>query len=241
MGKNALITGASGDIGIAIAKQLAKTYNHLYLQYFSNEEQANSLRKELQQLGNDVTLIQADFSKEDGVNNVVENISTSLDLIVHNSGTSLFGLVTDVTDVEAEKFIRMHVTSPFLLTKKLLPAMIAKKTGKIIVISSIWGLTGASCEVLYSMVKGGQNTFVKALAKEVALSGISVNGVAPGAIDTKMLQQFSLEDKEALAEEIPAGRLGTPQEVANVVSFLSSDNSNYINGQILSINGAWHC
>ena len=119
--------------------------------------------------------------------------------------------------------------------------MIANKRGNIVVISSIWGLTGASCEVVYSMVKGGQNAFVKALAKELAPSGIRVNAVAPGAIDTDMLRRFSEEELQSIANDIPIGRIGKPDEVAKTVSFLVSDAASYITGQIISVNGGWYC
>ncbi|HET7658455.1 MAG TPA: SDR family oxidoreductase, partial [Bacillales bacterium] len=136
--------------------------------------------------------------------------------------------------------VQLHVSSPFLLTKELLTDMISAKNGKIIVISSIWGLVGASTEVLYSTVKGALNTFVKALAKEVAPSGISVNGIAPGAIETQMLDHLTEEEKAMLCDEIPMGRFGKPIEVADLAVFLASDSASYINGQIISINGAWH-
>jgi 3-oxoacyl-[acyl-carrier protein] reductase len=136
--------------------------------------------------------------------------------------------------------VQLHVTSPFLLTKYLLPKMISRKRGKILVISSVWGLAGASTEVLYSTVKGALNSFVKALAKEVAPSGISVNGIAPGAVSTKMLDHLTVEEKIALAEEIPMGRFARPEEIADLTVFLASDKAAYINGEIISINGAWY-
>jgi 3-oxoacyl-[acyl-carrier protein] reductase len=117
--------------------------------------------------------------------------------------------------------------------------MVKKREGNIIVISSIWGIVGASCEVLYSMVKGGQNSFVKALAKELAPSNIRVNAIAPGAIKTRMLSNFTEEELKALEDEIPLGRLGNPNEVAQTVSFLASKNSSYITGQVISVNGGW--
>jgi 3-oxoacyl-[acyl-carrier protein] reductase len=239
--QTALITGASGDIGKAIALKLSGKYKRIILHYHNNYETIVKVKDELERRGNDVIIVQADFSHKQGVNHFLKQYDGAVDLIVHNSGSSYFRLITDWDDQDAEDFIRLHVTSPFLLTKKLLPHMITKKQGTIIVVTSIWGITGAACEVLYSMVKGGQNTFVKALAKEVAPSGIKVNGIAPGAIDTKMLNEFTEAEKTALKEEIPEGKLGNPNEVANLVSYLASEQSNYINGQIISINGAWHC
>ncbi|OZM58634.1 3-oxoacyl-ACP reductase [Lottiidibacillus patelloidae] len=241
MNKTLLITGASGDIGQAIARELATQYQTIYLHYNKNRQSVEEMKKELNLKGINVFLVQANFSKREGVSTALKQIHDPIDTIIHNSGSSQFGLVTDLENEEVETFVQLHVTSPFLLSKALLPNMIREKQGKIVVVSSIWGLTGAACEVLYSMVKGSQNAFVKGLAKEVARSGVSVNAVAPGAIETKMMSGFSEVEKDDLADEIPQGRLGTPSEVANVVAFLTSEKSTYINGQIISINGAWHC
>jgi 3-oxoacyl-[acyl-carrier protein] reductase len=236
--KYALVTGASGGIGQSIAKQLAQDGYHLYLHYYRNKEALVALSE---QLSVHVHLVQADLSCSSGVDDLLSQLHHPIDVLIHNSGNSFYGLVTDMTDEQVQQMVQLHVTSPFLLTKRLLPSMIKKRSGQIVVISSIWGLTGASCEVLYSMVKGAQNTFVKALAKEVALSGIRVNAIAPGAIDTPMLAHLNEEELTDLAEQIPLGRIGTPEEVAKAVSFLISDDASYITGQILSVNGGWYC
>jgi len=236
--KYALITGASGGIGRSIARQLALDGYGLFLHYYRNKLRVEAL---CQELGVWSTAIRADLATRDGVEQLIAQIDRPLDAIVHVSGNSYYGLITDMTDEEVQRIVQLHLTSPVLITKKLLPPMIRKKSGNIIVISSIWGLTGASCEVVYSMVKGGQNTFVKALAKEVAPSGIRVNAVAPGAIRTEMLQSFSEADLENIAEEIPLGRIGEPNEVAQTVSFLLSEASSYITGQVISVNGGWYC
>ncbi|WP_338368208.1 SDR family oxidoreductase, partial [Enterococcus faecium] len=138
------------------------------------------------------------------------------------------------------RLIQVHVTSPILLTKLLLPKLISKKAGSIVAITSIWGQTGAANEVVYSTVKGAQISFVKALSKELAPSGIRVNGVAPGAIETPMLSSFSPDELDAVKSEIPISRLGTPEDIAHGVEFLLSEKADYITGQILSINGGWH-
>jgi 3-oxoacyl-[acyl-carrier protein] reductase len=241
MKKIGLITGASGDIGKAIALDLAKQYDTLYLHYNSDESSVLQLKSELEQFNVSAHLVHADFSKKNGVEKALTQIYDPIDTIIHNSGTSLFGLVTDIEEEQVHSFLQLHLTSPVLLTKALLPPMISNKKGTIIFITSIWGITGASCEALYSMVKGGQNAFVKSMAKELAPSGIQVNAVAPGAIETKMTNSFTEEEIKELAEEIPQGRLGRPEEIANVVSFLTSEKSSYINGQVMSVNGAWHC
>ncbi|MGG3892118.1 elongation factor P 5-aminopentanone reductase [Metabacillus fastidiosus] len=241
MEKYALITGASGGIGTAIARKLAKEGYHLYLHYYQNEKAILSLQQSLLTEGTNVQIIQADLSTKEGVQTLVQNVYTSVDLLVLNSGISYYGLVTDLNDEEIDMMIGLHIANPFRIAQKFIPAMVKKRAGNIIVISSIWGLTGSACEVLYSTVKGGQNAFVKALAKELAPSEIRVNAIAPGAVATNMLSQFSEEELRELEEEIPAGRLGKPEEIANTVAFLASDDSSYITGQIISVNGGWHC
>lgn len=238
--KYALITGASGGIGSEIALALAKEGFRLYLHYNENEKAINELRLKLLDKTDSITIIKADLSKKSGVKQLADSIATPIDSLILNSGKSYVGLITDMADSEVEEMVQLHITSPFMLTKALLPSMIQRKKGNIVAISSIWGQTGASCEVLYSMVKGGTNTFVKALAKEVAPSGIRVNGVAPGAISTQMLSNLTEEEKGQLCDEIPMGRLGDPKEVAELVVFLSSEKATYINGQIIGINGAWY-
>jgi 3-oxoacyl-[acyl-carrier protein] reductase len=237
--KYALITGASGGIGTSIARQLAADGYGLLLHYNRRREPVEKLKKEL--AATHVVPIQADLAAEDGVDVLLSQINRPIDVIVYNSGNSYYGLITDMSDELVKSMVQLHVTSPILLTKKLLPPMIANKHGNIVIVSSIWGLTGAACEVVYSMVKGGQNAFVKALAKELAPSGIRVNAVAPGAIDTDMLRIFSKEDLQAIADDIPIGRLGTADEVAKTVSFLISEAASYITGQIISVNGGWYC
>ncbi|HHW38942.1 MAG TPA: SDR family oxidoreductase [Bacillales bacterium] len=237
MEKWALITGASGGIGQAIARTLAEEggYN-LYLHYHQNERGVHQLAASLSV---QTKFIRADLSSVDGFYQLTEALTHSVDVLILNAGLSHVGLITDVSDVEVQKMVQLHITSPFLIAKHIIPSMVRKKYGKIIVISSIWGSVGASCEVLYSTVKGGQNTFVKALAKELAPSGINVNGIAPGTIDTNMLTYFSDEAKQAILDEIPMGRFGRPEEIGHAVAFLISEKSSYINGEILNINGAW--
>ncbi|MDQ0230466.1 elongation factor P 5-aminopentanone reductase [Metabacillus malikii] len=239
MEKYAVVTGASGGIGQAIVKKLVDDGFHVYAHYNKNKLMidrlidANIINEKL------IIPIHADLTTEEGVNQLISQIHHPIDLIVLNSGISFYGLITDMTTTDINDMIALHINSPFQITQKLIPPMVTKKKGNIIVISSIWGITGASCEVLYSMVKGGQNSFVKALAKELAPSQIRVNAIAPGAIDTKMLSHFSAEELNQLKEEIPLGRLGKPEDVANSVSYLASDEASYITGQIISVNGGW--
>ncbi|NMD69543.1 SDR family oxidoreductase [Bacillus sp. DNRA2] len=239
MKKYVLITGASGGIGQAIALKLAKEGYSLYLHYHTNEKAIAKLLTQLEEYGGEYIPIQANLAEMDGINHVAASIF-AIDAIVHNSGTSHYGLLVDLVEADLNQLINLHIKTPLLLTKELLPKMLQKRSGAIVVISSIWGQTGAACEVAYSSVKGAQIAFVKALSKEVALNGIRVNGIAPGAIATEMLSDFSEEELDLLRGDIPLGILGAPQHVADGVSFLLSEQSAYITGQILGINGGWY-
>lgn len=239
MKKYVLVTGASGGIGRAISLQLAQEGYSLYLHYYQNRDSMRKLMDDLSHFDGEYIPIQADLSSLEGYRGLVSNIF-SIDAIIHNSGMSHYGLLMDLQEKQAEELITTHVTSPLLVTKELLPKLIAKKKGNIIIISSIWGQTGAACEVAYSTVKGAQISFVKALSKEVALNGIRVNGIAPGAIKTPMMTTFTEEDVVNISREIPMGHLGTPENIADVVSFLLSEKSAYITGQIIPVNGGWY-
>lgn len=239
MKKFALITGASGGIGQAIAISLAEKGYNLYLHYNKNEQSIRELLTKLQLYGGEYLPILADLAEADGYKKICSQIF-SLDAIIHCGGNSHYGLLVDLKKEEAESLMRVHVLNPLMITKELLPKFLTKGSGNIIVITSIWGQTGAACEVAYSMAKGAQIAFVKALSKEVALNGIRVNAIAPGAVETPMMDRFSMEEKACLDAEIPMGRLGHPEEIANGVSFLLSAESSYITGQILSINGGWY-
>ncbi|UZW67741.1 SDR family oxidoreductase [Priestia flexa] len=240
MEKYALITGASGGIGSAIAEKMVKEGYGVVLHYHQNEASVNEIASRLRFYTNNIIVVQGDLSSKDGVDRFLATLSVPIDVLIYNSGQSLSGLMTDVSDNQIEEMVYLSVTALYRITKFVLPKMIQKKNGNIIVVSSIWGLEGASYEVLYSMVKGAQNTFVKALTKEVALSGIRVNGIAPGAILTNMLADYTEEDVEMMEQEIPMGRIGKPSEIADVVAYLTSNQSSYMTGQILSVDGGWH-
>ncbi|MBM7694763.1 3-oxoacyl-[acyl-carrier protein] reductase [Peribacillus deserti] len=237
--KYVLITGASGGIGRSIAQKLAADGYSLYLHYNKNEQAIMEMMSELASSNVELIPIQADLSSKDGYRKLAENIF-SLDAIVLNSGSSAYGLITDMEEELVEAMVQLHVTSPFLIGKMLLPKLMNKKHASIVAITSIWGQTGASYEVLYSMVKGAQNAFVKALSKELAPSRIRVNGIAPGAISTPMMEEFSPEDLQHLQAEIPMGRMGLPHEIAETTAFLLSEKASYITGQIIGVNGGWY-
>lgn len=239
MKKFALITGASGGIGGAMAIKLAEEGYSLYLHYNENKKAIEQLLAQLQFFDGEYIPIQADLTTNKGYKKIVENIF-SLDAIIHNSGTSHYGLLYELDEEQADTLINIHVRTPLLLTKDLLPKLLSKGGGNVVVISSIWGQTGAACEVAYSTVKGAQIAFVKALSKEVAFNGIRVNAVAPGAVQTAMLDGFSFEELEELKNEIPMGRLASPENIADAVSFLLSSQASYITGQVLAVNGGWH-
>lgn len=238
MGKNVLIIGASGDIGVAIASHLAKDGHHLLLHYHMNQLSLNTLMREVE-VEQVLQVIQADLSSEEGIDHLLQAIHFHVDSIIFANGNSKLGLFQDLNEVDMQKMITLHLKAPMMITKKLLPIFIRKRAGKIIFITSIWGEVGASNEVLYSTLKGAQNSFVKSLAKEMTDTGVTVNAVSPGFIDTKMNAGFSLEEKNEIYSNIPLGRAGQPSEVADAVVHLLKAQTNYLNGQILQVNGGW--
>ncbi|MGR3763928.1 elongation factor P 5-aminopentanone reductase [Rossellomorea sp. NS-SX7] len=236
--KFALITGASGGIGRSTALALAKKGWNLYLHYHSDRDSVENLMAEIRSSGVEAIPIQADLTKPHQVKKVVDSIFR-IDAIVYSSGLAGWGLFQDQTEQEMDKLINIHVKSPMLLIQGLLPKLLKNK-GSIVIVSSIWGQIGGACEVVYSTVKGAQLSFVKALAKETALSGVRINAVAPGAVATNMMESFSEEEIQQVSEEIPMGRLALSKEVASSIYFLLSEESSYITGQTLAVNGGWH-
>lgn len=239
MGNRTLIIGASGEIGKSIVQNLLREGHSLYLHYHSNVHPINEIKME--SLSSEVLdVFQADLSNPAGLQAFLKVIPNDIDHIVFASGNGSYGLFQDMDDISMDQLIHLHVTAPWKITKSVLPTMIRKQIGHILFITSIWGEVGASCEVAYSAVKGSQHSFIKALAKEVAPSGIHVNGVSPGMISTKMNAHLTKEDLQLIEEDIPMQRSGRSEEVANVVSFLLSDKASYINGEIIRVNGAWY-
>ncbi|GHH96589.1 elongation factor P 5-aminopentanone reductase [Neobacillus kokaensis] len=239
MRKFVLITGASGGIGQAIAYHLAESGYHLYLHYNKNEKSIRELLERLNQFGGEYIPIQANLTEADGYKKISSQIF-SLDAIIHCSGNSYYGLLMDLTQEDLEALLNVHVLNPVLLSRDLLPKFLHKGSGNIIMITSIWGQTGAACEAAYSAAKGAQISFVKALSKELALNGIRVNAIAPGAVATPMMEGFTEDEVERIRFEIPMGRLARPEEIAHAAAFLLSDKAGYITGQVLAVNGGWY-
>lgn len=238
MGRNILIIGASGGIGDAITHTLANNGDQLMLHYHTNKQAMTRL---YDQLPPDQLLleIQADLTTGEGIEALLNQLVFPVDAIVFASGTAYYGLFQYAAPDDMDRMLSLHVKAPWLITKRLLPQMITRQAGAIIFITSIWGREGASHEVMYSSVKGAQNSFVKALAKEIAPSGVSVNAISPGYIDTKMNDDLSAEEKAGVIDQIPAGRAGKPEEIAHIVQFLLDEKSAYIQGEIIEVNGGW--
>lgn len=242
MNKTVLITGASRGIGRAIAHRFAKEGCALIINCSKSAEELSHLKQELEEryhvpvlasVGNvgDHNYICQLFQK-------IGYLFPGVDILVNNAGIAHIGLLADMTPEEWGNIININLSASFYTSKHAIPYMLKQKSGKIINISSVWGNVGASCEVAYSAAKGGLNSFTKALAKELAPSNVQVNAIACGCIDTTMNQCFSSEERKALEEEIPAGRFGTPEEVADLCYILASE-CNYLTGQVITLDGGW--
>ena len=231
--KKALITGASRGIGAACARALAEDGYHVYINYHKSKAAAEELAFDLGGIA-----VQADVSDPAAVA-AMFSATGPVDLLVCNAGIAFSGLFAEITPEIWRKIFAVNVDGVYNCCKCALPHMIHKKAGNIITMSSIWGVTGASCETAYSAAKAAVIGLTKALAKEVGPSGIRVNCVAPGVIDTDMNGALSPEDMAALREETPLGCIGAPADVANAVRFLASEKSGFITGQVLGVNGGF--
>ncbi len=243
MNQTVLVTGASGGIGGAAARLLAESGCRVCLQAFRHADQAAQLAQALGSEGYQAISCQADLREECQVQEMHRVIRDSFgepDAVVHAAGTALPNrLLQEVSIPEWEELFDVNVKGMFLATREFLPAMIRRGHGSIVTISSIWGVSGGACEVPYSATKGAVIGFTKALAKEVGPSGIRVNCIAPGFIQTEMNRHVSDEDAESFREELPLERLGTPQDVAKAVRFLVSPDSGYMTGQVLCVDGGY--
>lgn len=242
MRKTVLITGASRGIGRAIAIAFAQADYNLVITCSKTKNALLELKETLQtEYFVDVLASVGDISDYEYVRQLFGEITKrfhGIDVLINNAGISQIGLLTDMTIEQWNRILNVNLSSAFYTCKLAIPYMLSQKSGKIINISSVWGNVGASCEVAYSASKGGLNTFTKALAKELAPSNIQVNAIAYGCIDTQMNDCFTPEERASLAEEIPAGRFGTPKEAASLALTLALESS-YLTGQIISLDGGW--
>lgn len=240
-GKVAIVTGGSRGIGKAIAIELSRLGVNVVINYRNNDDKATKTLEEIKSLGGYGMLIKGDVSSYDFCNKLVTKcIETfgKIDIVINNAAISKVGLFIDMLEEDFDNLMAVNVKAMFNMCKNVVPHMLSRGSGNIINISSMWGNVGASCEVAYSASKGAVNMFTRALAKELAPMNIRVNAVAPGVIATEMNSWLSEEELDTLKEEIPVGRLGEPYEVAKAVAFLVSDESSYITGQIINVDGS---
>lgn len=240
MNRTAVITGASRGIGAAAARRLAGLGYRLTLGYNNSGEQARALLLELEAAGAEVALYRGDVAERgaaEGIVNAAVSSGGRIDLLINNAGISQFSLFQDISPQDWRRMFAVNVDSVYYTSRAAVPVMIRQKSGVILNVSSVWGITGASCETHYSASKAAVIGFTKALAKELAPSGIRVNCVAPGAVGTDMNARLTAEERAGLEKEIPMGRMGTPEEIADVIAFLAGDGARYITGQVISPNG----
>ncbi len=240
MKKCALITGASGGIGSKIALRLAKDGYDIAACYFSDDQSAKELENELALVGIKYKFYKADVSDYNQIKEIFADATDffgGVSVLVNNAGMSQTKLFTDITEEDFDRITAVNFKSVFNCCKFAVPYMVNQKQGKIINISSMWGVYGASCETVYSATKAAVIGFTKALARELAPSNIQVNCIAPGAVDTKMNNNLSEKEKADFAMEIPMGRFGRPEEIASIVSFLASNGSDYITAQVITADG----
>ena len=242
MGKTAVVTGASRGIGRAIARELAQEGWGVCVNFLEQQAAAEALVKEIRAAGGRAFAYGADVSERAQVAAMIRETERQLgtvELLVNNAGISMTGLFQDMGDEDWERTLAVNLTGARNACMEVLPAMISQKRGSIVNISSIWGLRGASCEVAYACSKAAIIGLTRSLALELAPSGIRVNCVAPGCIDTDMMKGLGEETREMCREETPLGRLGRPEDIAAAVSFFASEKASFITGQVLTADGGF--
>jgi 3-oxoacyl-[acyl-carrier protein] reductase len=239
-----VVTGASRGIGAAIAERLAEEGAHVAVGYRTEETKAQEVVHRCRRHGVHAYAYRADVRSRSDVEEMVQRVKRELGpplILVHNAGVAGIGLIQDVTDDQYATVFDTHIKGAIHLIQACLPAMLSRNFGRIVLLSSIWGESGGAGESLYSAAKGAVNGMARALAKELGPSGITVNAVAPGAIETDMLrEQLDEGERLNLAGEIPAGRLGRPDDVAALTAFLCREEAGYLTGQVLHVNGGWY-
>lgn len=234
MSKNVLIIGGSRGIGAEAVRQFSKD-NRVAFTYFKSELQADALRQET-----GATPIRCDVKFNNSVKVAVDKafeVLGTIDVLICNAAISDINLITDIGEERWQEVIDTNLNGVFYCINHVLPAMISRKSGSIITVSSMWGQVGASCEVAYSAAKAGVIGLTKALAKEVGPSGVRVNCVAPGMIDTEMNADIDEDTVQEIKNETPLGRIGSTDDVVKAMKFLADDNSNFITGQVIAVNG----
>lgn len=238
--KTVIVTGGSRGIGAAIVKELAKNNYNVILNYNNSEEAAKQIQKELQEKNIRIEIFKADVSKREEAKELVKftlDKFKNIDILINNAGIDQIKPFMDITDEDWNKMLQVNLNSVFYCSQEVLENMIHNKKGCIINISSIWGITGASCEVHYSASKAAIDGMTRALAKEMGPSNIRVNSIAPGLVDTDMNKDITNEELEELKKEIPLGRIAKPEEIVNSIKWLIEDE--YVTGQVISPNGGW--
>ena len=240
--KTAIVTGGSRGIGAATSTLLSQNGYNVLINYNKSYDAASALKADILSCGGSAEIFKCDIANADEVNNMVDYCLKTfgrIDLLVNNAGIAGQRLFTDITDADWNDMISVDLTGTFNCCRAVSKSMIKNHSGNIINISSMWGIGGASCEVHYSSAKAGVIGLTKALAKELGPSRIRVNCIAPGVIDTEMNSSYTKEDLKALADETPLCRIGKPEEIASVVKFFASDESSFITGQTISVDGGF--
>ncbi|MEQ3337060.1 3-oxoacyl-[acyl-carrier-protein] reductase [Clostridium butyricum] len=239
-GKCALVTGASRGIGKAIALKLASLGANLVLNYRSSEQEALEVEKQVKDMGVDAISVKGDISKLEDVETLVSTAKEkfgAIDIMVNNAGITKDTLILRMKEEDFDTVIDVNLKGVFNCLKTITPVMVRQKYGKIINLSSVVGISGNAGQVNYSASKAGVIGMTKSLAKEVGSRGINVNAVAPGFIETDMTDVLGDKYKDEIKKNIPLKKLGKPEDVANVVAFLASENSDYITGQVIHVDG----
>ncbi len=242
MSKTVVITGASKGIGAAMAILFAEKGYNVVMGYNESFQNVKLLSSSLLSQGYHVMPFKVNVANRLETDLLIKEAVYkygAVDVLINNAGVSFNGLITETDEFDSDRMFDVNLKGVYNCCKSVTPFMVNQKSGKIINISSMWGQTGASCEVAYSAAKAGVNGLTKALAKELAPSGITVNAIAPGLIDTSMNSNLSVEDLAAFVEEIPLGRMGNADEIAATALFLASEGANYITGQIIGVNGGY--
>lgn len=242
MNKTVIITGASKGIGANLAIRYAEKGYNIVMNYNKSVQSAILLQKSLKESGYNVIAYKANVRNKLEVDLMIKETLYrfgSIDILINNAGISHQGLITDISEQEWNDVIGVNLNGVFNCTQAVLPHMINQKSGSILNISSMWGEVGASCEVAYSASKAAVIGFTKALAKEVGPSGINVNCITPGLIETAMNQNMTIEDVASIVDQTPVGRIGTTNDIASTAMFLTSEEAGFITGQIVGVNGGF--